>query len=122
MCLLWHTYARGLIKIITSSEGVEGNLLEGIAVNMDSFVIKRYISRKRIKNQEQIKQVRDKYCMNSYLHGMFLYAILDKVNKSDNYNLKLETADYVKEILKPYSSVLLSLDTNDAILSSLSDD
>jgi hypothetical protein len=53
---------------------------------------------------------------------MFLYAILDKVNKSDNYNLKLETADYVKEILKPYSSVLLSLDTNDAILSSLSDD
>jgi hypothetical protein len=111
-----------VIKIITSSEGMEGNLLEGIAVNMDSFVIKRYISRNRIKSQEQIKQVRDKYCMNSYLHGMFLYAILDKVNKSDNYNLELETADYVKDIFKPYSSVLLSLDTNDAILSSLNDD
>jgi hypothetical protein len=121
----WQDYnftGEDVIKIVNSDESGQENLLEGIAVNMDSFVVKRHISRNRIVNQEQIRQVRDKYCMTSYLHALFLYAILDKLSKSDVYKVEYEVADYIRDVLKPYGSVLLSLDTNEAIMSSLVED
>jgi len=111
-----------VVKILNSDEPGQENLLDGIAVNMDSYVVKRHISRNRIVSQEQIKQVRDKYCMTSYLHTLFLYAILDKLVKSETYNVEFEVTDFIRDLLKPYSSVLLSLDTNEAIISSLIED
>jgi len=111
-----------VVKIVDSNEPGQENLVEGIAVNMDSFVIKRYISRKRIVNQEQIKQVRDRYCVSSYLHTLFLYGIFDKLVKSENYGVDFEVTDFVRDVLKPYSTFLISVDTNEAIMASLAED
>ena len=53
---------------------------------------------------------------------MFLYGILDKLVKSDNYSVEFEVSDFVHDVLKPYSSFLLSVDANEAIMKSLVED
>lgn len=111
-----------VVKILGSDEPSQENLIDGIAINMDAFAVKRHISRNRIMHQEQIKQVRDKYCITTYLHTLFLYAIMDKIVKSENYGFEVDVMDFTRDILKPYSTVLLSLDNSETLISSLTED
>ena len=111
-----------VVKIIISDEPGQENLVEGIAINMDAFILRRHISKNRLSSQEQIGQVRDKYCLTTYLHTLFLYGILDKLVKSDNYAVEFEVSDFIHDVLKPYSSFLLSVDANEAIMKSLVED
>jgi hypothetical protein len=111
-----------VIKVVLCDEPGQQNLVDGILINMDSFVMRRYLSRKRITSQKQIRQVRDKYCMTAYLHTLFLYGILDKLVKTEEYPVDFDVSDLVHDVLKPYSSFLLSVDMNEAIIESLKDD
>jgi len=121
----WTTYCftgEDVVRVINSEGTGQENLVEGIAVNMDSYVIRRYISRNKLTSKQQIRQARDKYCLSAYLHTLFLYGILDKLVKSETYEVDFEITDFVRDVLKPYSAFLLSVDTNDAIMASLKDD
>jgi hypothetical protein len=42
--------------------------------------------------------------------------------RSEEYLVDLEVSDFIRDVLKPYSSFLLSVDTNEAIMESLKDD
>lgn len=43
-----------------------------------------------------------------YLHSLFLYSILDRINKEEDCDHEIDTEDIVLLIFKPYSSFLLS--------------
>ena len=112
-----------IVKVITNT-GVSENsiLVEAIAVNMDSFALRRYISRQGVKTMKQIKLVKDKYFMSVYFHTLFLYSIFEKLNKSNDSNSKFDPEDLIPLIFKPYSAFLLASNTDDAILSSLTEE
>ena len=117
-----HFTGDDIVKLIISDEPGQENLVEGIAINMDAYTLRRHISKNRLSSRQQIAQVRDKYCLTTYLHTLFLYGILDKLAKSENYSVDFEVSDFVHDVLKPYSSFLLSVDTSEAVMKSLVED
>lgn len=96
--------------------------VEAIAINMDCHVLKRYISKYKISSPEQIKLVKDKFFLSVYLHSLFLYSILNKLGNSKIGDMKFDPVDLVPSIFKPYSSFLLSANTDEAILNTLKED
>ena len=70
-----------IVKVIEGSDG-SNNLVEAIAINMDSFALKRFISKNQLKSEDQIKYIKDKYFLSVYLHSLFMYGIFHKVSKN----------------------------------------
>ena len=101
---------------------IEGNKIEsgmipieGIAINMDSYVLKRYLSKNQLNEEKQIKFVKDKYFLQVYLHSLFLYSILSKMEK--NASSPDEGAvEKISKIFKVYAPFLLSVENSEAIL------
>jgi hypothetical protein len=97
-----------IVKIIASSISKEQTIVEAIAVNMDCFVLKRFLSQKKIDTEEEIKVAKNKFFLSVYLHSLFLYSILDRINKDENCDTKIDPEDIIPLMFKPYSSFLLS--------------
>jgi hypothetical protein len=114
----WKLYGwtgNDIVKVISGGESE--NVVEAIAINMDSFVVKRYLSRNRVNTENGIKFIKDKFFASVYLHSLFLYAIFDKLNKTSETEYDVE--ELIPVIMKPYSSFLLYANTDDTVLSSL---
>lgn len=106
-----------IVKVI---RGDSENVVDAIAINMDSFVVKRYLAKNRVNSESGIKFVRDKFFASVYLHSLFLYGILDKLNKVDETKYDIEAL--IPTLMKPYSSFLLYANTDETVLSTLKSD
>ena len=100
----------------------ENNIIEAIAINMDSYSIKRFISKKRVNSEKSIKLIRDKFFINVYLHSLFLYSIINKLNNESEDNEFIDLEVLIPTVFKSYSSFLLYMNTNDEILNSIKDE
>ena len=112
-----------IIHIITGEED-EKNIVSAIAINMDSYSLVKYLSKNKAKTEIEIDYLKNQYISKIYLHGLFLYSILDKLKsqqddqekyKNDNQNSEV----LLSQIFKNYGDVLIHLDTNKEILNSL---
>ncbi len=107
----WEDYGWGgndITKIITSQVGKGETAIEAIAVNMGCFALKRFLSKKQFKTEEEIRTIKNKFFITVYLHSLFLYSILDRINKDENCDTEIDPDDIVPIIFKPYSNFLLS--------------
>lgn len=95
-----------IVKVITAP--VKNELMvEGIIVNMDSFVLKRFLSKNRINKESEIKYNKDKYFLSIYLHSLFLFSIMQKMRKDDERLQPLEIDDFISDMIKPYANFLM---------------
>jgi len=105
------------IVLVIEGNKIESGMIpiEGIAINMDSYVLKRYLSKNQLNEEKQIKFVKDKYFLQVYLHSLFLYSILSKMEK--NASSPDEGAvEKISKIFKVYAPFLLSVENSEAIL------
>ena len=97
-----------IVRIVTNQISKEQTIIEAIAVNMDCFVLKRFLSQKKINTEDELKVAKNKFFLSVYLHSLFLYSILDRINKDENCDTEIDPEDSIPLIFKPYSSFLLS--------------
>lgn len=95
-----------IVKVLTSSDDNE-LMVDGIIVNMDSFVLKSFLSKNRINSEKEIKYNKDKYFLSIYFHSLFLYSILQKMKKNDDLLKPIEIDDFISTMIKPYASFLM---------------
>ena len=107
-----------IVKVVP---GDNGNVVEAIAINMDSYALKRYLSRRRINSPDAVSFAKDKFFTSVYLHSLFLYSIFDKLKKQEEYEA-VDIEELLPMLMKPYSSFLLYANTDEAILKSLNND
>lgn len=94
-----------IVKLVISGE--KESSIEKIAVNMDSFALKRYLSKNKFKSEAEFRAVKNKYFTTIYFHSLYLYGIIDK-QKNTNEELKnIDAEFFIPEIFKYYSNVLL---------------
>ncbi len=104
--LNWSGY--DIVKVATDKDDESNELLiTGIVVNMDSFVLKKFISKNQIKSEKELKFIRDKYFLSIYLHSLFLFSILQRMRKEDEKLKPIEVDEFISSMIKPYSSFLL---------------
>lgn len=102
----WDGY--DIVKVTTAMEDETKELfIDGIIINMDSFVLKQFISKNRINKEKELKLISDKYFVSVYLHSLFLYSILQKMRKEDEKLHPIEIDEFVSSMIKPYTSFLL---------------
>ena len=104
----WEDYnwtGNDIVKVITDNTN-KHSIIEAIAVNMDSHVFRRFLSRNKIVAEEKLKFIKNKYFISIYLHSLFLYSILNKLNKEDE--VEIDPDEAIPEIFKLYSGFLLS--------------
>ncbi len=89
---------------------------------MDSFALKKYLSKKRVKDEKKLAYIREKYFVNIYFHSLFLYSIFNKFDKDDERPLNDDIEELLPDIFKPFSTFLLHMDLNEKILSLLETD
>ena len=106
-----------VVKIIA---GESEKVVDAIAVNMDSFVVRRYVSKNRINTEKALRFTKDKFFCSVYLHSLFLYGIFDKLNRSDGNEYDID--ELVPALMKPYSSFLLYATTEESLVSVLQGD
>lgn len=97
-----------IVKIYSTIDNDSNEILvEGIVVNMDAYVLKRFVSKNRIKQEKELKYITDKYFLSIYLHSLFLCSILQKMRKEDDKLKPLDVEEFVSTMIKPYSNFLL---------------
>ncbi len=94
------------MKVIRSEDNNE-MVVEGIIINMDSYVLLNFISKNSIKTEKEIKFIKDKYFLSIYLHSLFLFSIMQKMQKDDKKLNEIEMEDFVSNLIKPYANFLL---------------
>jgi hypothetical protein len=95
-----------IVKVIPDNIGNELTV-ESIIINMDSFVLKSFLSKNRIESEKEIKFCKDKYFLSIYLHSLFLFSILQKMRKDDENLQPIEVDEFVSKMIKPYASFLM---------------
>ena len=104
----WDNYKWSGDDIVRIIEGGKDKLIDGIAINMDSFALQQFLSKNHIKTENKIKHIKDIYFLSVYLHTLFLYGIFDKISKNDDDSLsKIDMSELLSQVFKPYSSFLL---------------
>jgi hypothetical protein len=97
---------RDIVKVVRSEEQNE-MIVDGIIINMDSFVLLNFISKNSIKTEKQINFIKDKYFLSIYLHSLFLFSIMQKMQKDDKNLSHIEMEDFISNLIKPYANFLL---------------
>jgi hypothetical protein len=95
-----------IVKVIPDNAGNELTV-DSIIINMDSFVLRNFLSKNRIDNENEIKFTKDKYFLSIYLHSLFLFSILQKMRKDDTKLEPIEVDEFVSNMIKPYASFLM---------------
>ncbi|PKL92641.1 MAG: hypothetical protein CVV21_02470 [Candidatus Goldiibacteriota bacterium HGW-Goldbacteria-1] len=108
----WSDYGwdgNDIVKIITDNENKEKKLIEGIAINMDSFVIKRYISKNKVITSSDLVLTKNRYFLSVYWHSIFLFKFLENIFKAEEYQeLPEDVEEIVAQLMQFYSEFLLS--------------
>jgi len=88
--------------------------LEKVYINMDSHVLKSFLSKTKHPNEEQIRIAENKYISSVYFHTLFLYTI----TKNRGYNITMnksgtgepepvDVGEYLKDIFDNYYSTFI---------------
>lgn len=96
-----------IVKVITSNDDKSDLMVSGIIVNMDSFVLRNFISKNKITNEKDIIFTKDKYFLSVYLHSLFLFSIIQKMAKNDEKLDCFEIDEFVSSMIKPYVNFLM---------------
>ena len=104
----WDGY--DIVKVMSNSDDENGkNIVEGIVINMDSFVLQNFLSKNKIRSENGIDKMTKKYYTSIYLHSLFLYSIFHKMQKEkgiENFK-EVEIDDFISKLIKPYANFLL---------------
>jgi hypothetical protein len=96
-----------IVRIIPEKNDNNEMYISGIVINMDSFILKNFVSKNQLKSEKQIQTATDKYFLSIYLHSLFLFSIFKKMEK-ENENIKdFDVEDFIAKMMKPYSSFLI---------------
>jgi len=106
--LNWTGY--DIVKVITSTDDKSDLMVAGIIVNMDSFVLRNFLSKNRINTEADIKFNKDKYFLSVYLHSLVLFSILQKMRNHDEKLKPIEVDEFVSSMIKPYVNFLMYKD------------
>lgn len=93
--------------------GTGDSELDKIYINMDSHVLKGFLSKNKHPSEEQIKLAENKYISSVYFHVLFLYTITKNrgygITKSkDGSNPEtVDLSDYLKDIFDNYYSTFI---------------
>lgn len=98
--------ANDIVKVITGSEDND-LMVDGIIVNMDSNVLKKFLSKNKINSENEIIFNKEKYFLSIYLHSLFLFSILQKMQKDDEKLQPLEIDEFISNMIKPYANFLM---------------
>ena len=104
-----------------------GEKLEKIYINMDSTVLKRFKSKTRNLNEEQLRLTDQKYIALVYFHTLFLYTITENrkykfTQEEDTSHSDVELDDYLKDLFSNhYAEFLLNFSTADGVMQLLED-
>ncbi len=95
---------------------VNGDQLESIYINMDSGVLKKFLS--KLKNENGISAAKKRYLSTVYFHTLFLYMISKhrkyKIQRDDKVDTDLQ--DYLQDIFNNhYSAFLLNFEMTDLL-------
>lgn len=107
----WVDYGWGgtdIVKVIAEQNSEKKTVIEGIAVNMDCFVLKKFFSKSKLQTEEEIRTIKNKFFLSVYLHSLFLYSILERIRKDEHCEVEIDPEDIIPIIFKPYSEFLLS--------------
>lgn len=102
-------------------------VISAIAINMDSYSLQKFLSKNNAKSETDITYLKHQYISKIYLHGLFLYSILDKLDAQETskgkYAGNTQSSDeLLAKIFKNYSDVLIHLDTNTKMLKLFDDE
>ena len=117
----WDGIAQGGVEMdwaipMYPSIGDDGNL-ETVFINMDSSVLRNFISRQGATGMDQKEISEKKYITSVYFHTIFLFSI----TKNKKYALKkddkdVDLQDYLKDVFSSYySEFLLNFGMEDLI-------
>ncbi|MDG1571402.1 hypothetical protein OZ410_03685 [Robiginitalea sp. M366] len=92
----------------------EGDVLKSIFINMDSAVLRNFISKYKNPNQEQLELANRKFYTSVYFHTLFLYTI----SKNRGYEIRqkmegkeelehVELGQYLKDLFDHYYSTFI---------------
>lgn len=129
----WEDYnwdGNDVVKVIGSSDD-DSALIDAIAINMDSFVLKDFINKNKYTKEQDIQRISNKYFQLMYTHSLGLYSICTKMQDSQkksgaehdkSYDIQ-QVDDFISSLIKPYASFLLYMDLhNEEIMKQMSDD
>lgn len=88
--------------------------LEKVFINMDSNVLKNFISKHKNPNEDQLMIAENKYKSSVYLHTLFLYAItkkrgfeISKKVEGRSESELIDVGEYLKDVFDHYYSSFL---------------
>lgn len=97
-----------IVKVLTEKNSGSNQLaVTGIIVNMDSFVLKRFLSKNKITSEDEIRFQTDRYFLSIYLHSLFLFSIFLNMWSQDEQLEKIDVEEFISNMIKPYASFLL---------------
>ncbi|WP_372815912.1 hypothetical protein [Psychrobacter sp.] len=129
----WDDYnwdGNDVVKVIGSSDD-NTSLIDAIAINMDSYVLKDFMNKNKYIKENDIERIANKYFQLMYTHSLGLYSICTKMQDSQrnksveedrSYDIQ-QVDDFISSLVKPYASFLLYMDLhNDEIMRQMSDE
>jgi hypothetical protein len=107
----------------------EGDTLTKIYINMDSNVLKNFVSKHKNPGEEQMELSRRKYISSVYFHTLFLYTItknrgyqISKPIEGKSEGEPVDVGTYLKDIFDNYySSFILNFGGMEEMMSGLAD-
>lgn len=106
---------------------VAGENLEKIYINMDSTVLKNFISKYKNANEEQIEISNRKYITSVYFHTLFLYTITKNrkykiVQDQEGRDEYIDLGSYLKDVFETYySEFILNFGGTNELMSGIGD-
>ena len=91
-------------------------IVEAIAINLGSNVLKKFISKNKAKNEQQIKLLRDRYIAQIYLHGLFLYHSISQTKEKTEKKDDLNISELVSNCFKKYGEALIYVNFDEELL------
>ncbi len=102
--------------------------LEKVLINMESNVLKSFVSKHKNPNEEQLIVAENKYKTSVYLHTLFLYAITKKRGFEISKKVEgqqepelIDVGEYLRDVFDHYYSSFLLNYQMDAIMTGLGD-
>lgn len=99
-----------IAKVISEPADGGGLVVDGIVVNMDSFALKRFLSKNEISTEREIIFQSKRYFNSVYIHSLYLFSMLQQMKKNDEQLKPIDLEEFVSTMMKPYANLLLFYD------------
>ena len=107
----WNNYQwdkHDIVKIFVAGDDSAETMIEDIAINMDSLIKTKYLS--KFKSTKDIETKTNKYLSTIYFHSMYLYSVLQKLKQSGQDDMKnIEIDELISTSFKYYAPALVEL-------------